>query len=130
MDMLGGIDLGGGAPAAAPQAPQTPQFAVQPLVITTQELGSRWGTLPAERKVRLQTTMKNCEELMSRVKSGMNMHPVQIIGMEGLAAGQGPGAVPCFLHGKLQPPVLDVLIRSSNPALSGTIADQCQQILQ
>lgn len=80
--------------------------------------------------MQLQTTIGNCQEMMNRFRQSLNVHPVEIIGMEGIAAGQvQPGTDPCFLHGKLAPPRLDVLIRTRDPGVAQRVADMCLQVL-
>ena len=57
------------------------------------------------------------------------MYPVEIIGTEGIAAGRVlPGTDPCFLHGKLQAPRLDVLIRTKDAAVATRVAEICMQV--
>eukprot|EP00747_Dinoflagellata_sp_TGD_P096813 gnl/TRDRNA2_/TRDRNA2_166944_c1_seq1.p1 gnl/TRDRNA2_/TRDRNA2_166944_c1~~gnl/TRDRNA2_/TRDRNA2_166944_c1_seq1.p1 ORF type:complete len:911 (+),score=179.30 gnl/TRDRNA2_/TRDRNA2_166944_c1_seq1:310-2733(+) len=111
--------------AGAPAAP-----LLGPLQITTAQLGSMWGQLPSERRVQLNTSIGSCQILMQRLQSGLNVHPVEIIGMEGIAAGRVlPGNDPCFLHGKLQPPRLDVLVRCRDAGVAQRVADMCLQSL-
>merc|ERR1712113_973883 len=88
------------------------------------------GPLPTERRAQLQTSILNCQELMQRLTASLNVHPVEIIGMEGIAAGRVlPGNDPCFLYGKLAPPRLDVLVRCRAPAVGQRVAELCSRTL-
>ncbi|CAE7212257.1 unnamed protein product [Symbiodinium natans] len=50
--------------------------------------------------------------------------------MEGIAAGRVlPGNDPCFLHGKLAPPRLDIKVRCRDPGVASSVADLCQRSL-
>lgn len=101
-----------------------------PLQVTTAQVGANWGQLPSERRVQMMTSLGNCRDMMLRMQSSLNVHPVEIIGMEGIAAGRIlPGSDPCFLHGKLSPPRLDVLVRCRDPGMAQRVADLCQKAL-
>lgn len=139
------LDFGGAAPAPAPtfvQAPVQPTPApppamppapthiLGPLQVTTAQVGSMWGQLPSQRESQLSTTIGTCQEMMVRLQTKLNVHPVEIIGMEGIAAGRVlPGNDPCFLHGKLAPPHLHILVRCQNPGVAQTVVDLCTRIL-
>jgi len=138
------MDMGAPAPAASAPAPQTaspmdlmesaPAMPAQPLLsplqVTTAQVGQTWGTLPTERKVPIKTSIANCQELMSRLSGRMNVHPVEIIGQEGIAAGRVfPGNDTCFLHGKLQPGRLDLIIRCRDQGTAQKVADLATQML-
>mmetsp|Transcript_114585 Transcript_114585/g.348629 ORF Transcript_114585/g.348629 Transcript_114585/m.348629 type:complete len:125 (+) Transcript_114585:3-377(+) len=116
------------APAPAPQAPPPPILG--PLQMVTAQFGAMWGTLPAERNVQIQTSLGSCQELMARLQSSLNIHPVEIIGMEGIAAGRVlPGNDPCLLHGKLSPPRLDIIVRCRDMGVSHRVAELCTRAL-
>merc|ERR1719378_228600 len=95
---------------AAPAVQPGPYLA--PLQVTTGQVGQMRGTLATERKIQVPTSMSSCQELMNRLQKVFNVHPVEIIGTEGIAAGRVlPGNDPVFFHGKLAPGRLDLLIR-------------------
>lgn len=98
-----------------PSVPQQPAPLLVPLQITTAQVGQTWASLANERKSRISTSLKTIPEMMQRLQSGVNIHPVEIIGMEGIAAGQvSASGSPCYLHGKLQPPFLDMIVRGGD----------------
>jgi len=128
--------LGQGAPAPIPQAPAppapppAPTSILGPLQVTTAQVGSMWGQLPSQREAQMSTTIGTCQEMMMRLQTKLNVQPVEIIGMEGIAAGRVvPGNDPCFLHGKLAPPHLQILVRCRDPGVAQTVVDQCTRIL-
>ncbi|CAE8598631.1 unnamed protein product, partial [Polarella glacialis] len=82
---------------AAP--PAQPAGLLAPMQVTTAQVGAMWSSLPSERKVQMQTSVGSCQELMMRLQNSLNVAPVEIIGMEAIAAGRVlPGNEPCFLH--------------------------------
>jgi len=90
-------------PARAPILPSSPLI---PLSISTQELGSLWGSLPVELTSRtLHTNFSSCRHLVDRMVSILNVKEVEIIGDEAITAGIAPQSQNsrCFLHGSLAP---------------------------
>mmetsp|Transcript_60097 Transcript_60097/g.143211 ORF Transcript_60097/g.143211 Transcript_60097/m.143211 type:complete len:1071 (+) Transcript_60097:145-3357(+) len=117
-------------PELLPQQPLAPQPILGPMQVTTPQVGQVWGTLASERKASLQTSAPNWQELMGRMQARLQVHPVEVIGAEGICAGRIlPGNDPCFLHGKLAPPRLDILVRCQDPNVAQRVADMCVQLL-
>jgi hypothetical protein len=78
----------------------------------------------------IATTIMNCQELMQRLHQRLNVFPVEIIGTEGIAAGRAlPGNDPCFLHGKLQPQRLELLVRTRDAAVAQRVCELAMQVL-
>mmetsp|Transcript_23436 Transcript_23436/g.43151 ORF Transcript_23436/g.43151 Transcript_23436/m.43151 type:complete len:1067 (-) Transcript_23436:48-3248(-) len=129
--------LGGSAPAPVqppppeiPQQPPMPSHILGPLQVSTPQVGQVWGTLASERKASLNTSAQSWQDLMGRMQQRLNVFPVEVIGVEGICAGRVlPGNDPCFLHGKLAPPRLDILVRCQDPNVAQRVADQCVQLL-
>ena len=61
---------------------------LRPLEITTEEFSKKWGTFTYEKKLKLQYTVSKPEEFMEAVKSKLNFHLIQIIGIKLQAASQ------------------------------------------
>lgn len=117
-------------PQPPPQPVQPPQPLLGPLQVTTPQVGAMWPQLASERVVQIHTSLGSCQEMMFRMQNAMNVSPVEIIGMEGIAAGRVlPGNDPCFLHGKLSPPRLDIKIRCRDAGVAQNVADLCQRAL-
>jgi len=125
-----GCDLLGAATVVTPAAPTPPVHFLGPLAVTTQQVGANWQQLPTERRLQLQTSMSTCKDMMNRLQNSVNVHPVEIIGMEGIAAGQVlPNNGPVFLHGKLAPPRLDLLVRCQDAGVADRVIEVCRQAL-
>mmetsp|Transcript_55129 Transcript_55129/g.129064 ORF Transcript_55129/g.129064 Transcript_55129/m.129064 type:complete len:1085 (+) Transcript_55129:145-3399(+) len=117
-------------PAEIPQQPPMPTHILGPLQVSTPQVGQVWGSLASERKASLNTSAQSWQELMGRMQQRLNVFPVEVIGMEGICAGRVlPGNDPCFLHGKLAPPRLDVLVRCQDANVAQRVADACVQLL-
>lgn len=131
LDPLGAMPQMATGPAPpAPPAPAPPLLAPYPVSI--QQVGQMWAQLPSERRVQIQTSVTSCQELMTRLQASMNVHPVQIIGEEGIAAGRvTPGTDPCFLHGKLafKPPRVELLVRTRDAGVAQRVAESCTRVL-
>lgn len=126
------LDLEGmGTATAAPAAPTMPAAPMlAPYPVNIQQVGQMWGQLPTERSMHIQTSVTTCQELMTRLQVSMNVHPVEIIGMEGIAAGRVvPGTDPCFLHGKLAVPRVELLVRTRDPGVAAKVAENCAKAL-
>jgi len=124
-----GSDLLGAPTTSAPPA-AAPQHFLGPLSVTTQQVGGMWQTLATERKLQMQTSMSSCQDMMQRFQKSLNVQPVEIIGTEGIAAGRVlPGNDPVFLHGKLAPPRLDLLVRCQNAGVADRVVEISKQAL-
>lgn len=116
-------------PAVQPQPVQPPQL-LGPLQVTTAQVATMWPQLASERVAQIHTSLGSCQEMMFRLQNAVNVSPVEIIGMEGIAAGRVlPGNEPCFLHGKLAPPRLDIKVRCRDAGVAQSVADLCQRSL-
>lgn len=125
-----GTDLLGAPTNVSPPAPAQTSPFLGPLSVTTAQVGGMWNQLASERRMQIQTSIGNCKEMMMRLQNAVNVNPVEIIGMEGIAAGRVlPGNDPVFLHGKLAPPRLDLLVRCQNPAVAEKTVEICKQAL-
>jgi len=101
-----------------------------PLPISAGEFGVKWGQLAAQRSVRFQTSLVTTSDLMVRMQSKLNIHHVETIGVESIAAGRLiDGDDPVLVHAKLDPPMLDILVRSRTPDLAVDVCRLCGQTL-
>jgi len=132
------LDMGESASAPTPNLlggpPQAqPSMAAPilgPLPTTTAQVGQMWAQLASERRLQIGTSLQTSQAMMERLQTRVNVHPVQIIGMEGIAAGRVlPGNEPCFLHGKLRPPQLDVIVRCRDAGVAERVVQLCTQAL-
>jgi AP-4 complex subunit epsilon-1 len=128
MGLDGGSDLLGASTTVAQPAPPAPFLG--PLSVTTQQVGATWNQLATERRMQIQTSMSTPQDMMGRMQNSVNVQAVEIIGMEGIAAGRVlPGNDPVFLHGKLAPPRLELMVRCQNPGIADRVIEVCKVAL-
>merc|ERR1719460_2385075 len=118
------------AVAASPPPPAPMASPLTPLAITTQQLGAQWASLGTERKIQMATTIGSCPDLMAAMQRHLNIHAVEIIGSEGIAAGQSATGMPCFIHGDLGPGRLGLIVKTGDAALAAAVVELCQQVLK
>ena len=53
---------------------------LRPLVINTEEYGQKWSEASFEKKQRLPSSLKNCQELSKKAEDWLRLYPVDIIG--------------------------------------------------
>ncbi|CEM22902.1 unnamed protein product [Vitrella brassicaformis CCMP3155] len=106
-----------------------------PLHWTTQQVGGHWGTLKHEQRVSVGGArgVSSCADLMDKLKHALNICVVEIIGSEGIGAGQLPSLAnaPVFLHGKVAAGgQIDLIVRGDDIKMNQRIAEMCRQALQ
>eukprot|EP00697_Spironema_sp_BW2_P010272 gnl/Spiro4/25436_TR12687_c0_g1_i1.p1 gnl/Spiro4/25436_TR12687_c0_g1~~gnl/Spiro4/25436_TR12687_c0_g1_i1.p1 ORF type:complete len:1239 (-),score=303.72 gnl/Spiro4/25436_TR12687_c0_g1_i1:57-3773(-) len=103
---------------------------IRPLAISTQEYAAKWPSLPAEKKVRVSpTALTMPNDLMTRASSLLNLHPVEVIGMEAITAGQLLDGRHVLMHARMTPGAVDLMIRSPDRTLSEYLAKSCSSAL-
>ena len=53
---------------------------LRPLVITTDEFQQKWAEASFEKRQKLSTSVKTVEELATKTKEALRLHPVEMIG--------------------------------------------------
>lgn len=53
---------------------------LRPLAISTEEFAQKWTEASFEKKQKLSTSMRNCQEFSKRAEDGLKLYPVEIIG--------------------------------------------------
>ena len=53
---------------------------LRPLAISTEEFEQKWTEASFEKKQKLSTSMRNCQEFSKRAEDGLKLYPVEIIG--------------------------------------------------
>lgn len=97
-----------------------------PLVITTQEIGEQWATLPVELTSQFaHTRFASCRQMVDRLETILRVREVEIIGMEAITAGQiMQTRGRCFLHGKLgDAGDVSMLLRCDDPGTAQHVMD-------
>eukprot|EP00397_Hematodinium_sp_SG-2012_P004969 GEMP01004985.1.p1 GENE.GEMP01004985.1~~GEMP01004985.1.p1 ORF type:complete len:979 (+),score=207.70 GEMP01004985.1:87-3023(+) len=119
LDILS-LDIGGPPLNADPavNASVAPVSPLIPLVISTQEIGTQWASLPVELTSHFPNTkFVTCRQMVDRLQSILRVREVEIIGTEAITAGkimQTRGR--CFLHGKLDATGdVSMLLRCDDP---------------
>lgn len=130
MDDLLSLDVG----PAQPPAPRTPAgVAAPPLTpwpISIDQLGAMWGELPVERHWQGASSVRSCEDLMRRFSTHIGAAKVEIIGSEGMAAGQFALGKKCFLHGRLDAGgVVAVAVKTEDPKMAEQVVQLCARHL-
>jgi AP-4 complex subunit epsilon-1 len=104
---------------------------IRPLEISTQEYGKKWPSLSSEKLFKVPAAAtKTVSQFMDTVRSKLNLHPIQIIGQEGIAAGTFLPKMPCLVHGKVTSTNLDLRIRTSSSLLTDSLAKHVEQVFK
>lgn len=53
---------------------------LRPLVITTEEYGEKWAEASFEKKQKIPSSLKTCQEFAERVRDVLRFHQVDLIG--------------------------------------------------
>jgi hypothetical protein len=104
---------------------------LRPLRITTQDYGGRWKASAMERKLRVAAPgATGPDSMLARLSQRLGIHAIQSIAKtgDGIAAGVVMGQQRALLvYGKLAAPgAVDVTVRSSERALTDSVADALQ----
>ncbi|XP_055365834.1 AP-4 complex subunit epsilon-1 [Betta splendens] len=122
------------------ETPQTAQFSyelpltsfVRPLKVSTEEYGRMWLDFTHDTKQNL-TLINDGEEpltdTLTVLKKKLQLHIVEIIGMEGIVACRLLPDQPCLMHCRLHAGSLAVWMRSSLPDLPDCLMYHCQRSL-
>jgi len=97
--------------------------------MVTREYGAKWVSLGHEVKGAVRPARaKSMQEVMDGVRARLSLHPVEIIGVEGIAAGETLGTrEPVLVHSKLEGAGagLSFTVRSANRTLSDNMLKEC-----
>ncbi|XP_031567499.1 AP-4 complex subunit epsilon-like [Actinia tenebrosa] len=104
---------------------------MRPLTIDTDGFGDKWSETPFEKRQKVDSMVKSCEEFLGRVEEGLGLNAIDTIGSKAIAAGtvlQGPV---CLLHGMVNSNgALDLRIKTNSQLLSEAVIQQCLAILK
>ncbi|KAM6925669.1 AP-4 complex subunit epsilon-1 [Lycodopsis pacificus] len=121
--------------------PQSVQFSyklpltsfIRPLTVSTEEYGTMWLDFSHDTKQKLTLISDGQEALadtLNVLKKKLNLHVVEIIGMEGIVACRLRQDQPCLMHCRLHAGTLSVWLRSPVPDLPDCLMYHCQRALQ
>ncbi|CAI8050729.1 AP-4 complex subunit epsilon-1 [Geodia barretti] len=105
---------------------------IRPLGLSTQEYGKKWPGLSNERTLNIQSSpnTKTVAQFMDTLRSRLSLHPIQIIGQEGIAAGTFLPKIPCLVHGKVTSANLDLRVRTPSSLLTDSLAKLAEQVFK
>lgn len=121
--------------------PQAVQFSyklpltnfVRPLAVSTEEYGTMWLAFSHDTKQNLRLINDVQEPLtatLNVLKKKLQLHVVEIIGMEGIVACRLLRDQPCLMHCRVHADTLAVWLRSPVPDLPDCLLYHCQRALQ
>ncbi|XP_029992405.1 AP-4 complex subunit epsilon-1 [Sphaeramia orbicularis] len=121
--------------------PQTIQFShklplttfIRPLTLSTEEYGSMWLAFSQDTKQNLTLINDDQDPLtttLNVLKKKLQLHVVEIIGVEGIVACQLVQDQPCLMHCRVHAGTLAVWLRSPVPDLPDCLLYHCQRALQ
>ncbi|KAM6936963.1 AP-4 complex subunit epsilon-1 [Xenentodon cancila] len=121
--------------------PQTMQFSyrlplssfIRPLMVSTEEYGTMWLAFAHDTKQNLTLIGDGQEPLtatLNTLKRKLQLHVVEVIGMEGILACCLLQDQPCLMHCRVHAGMLAVWLRSPVPDLPDCLLYHCQRALQ
>ncbi|KAF1386831.1 hypothetical protein PFLUV_G00098950 [Perca fluviatilis] len=121
--------------------PQSVQFSyklpltsfIRPLTLTTEEYGTMWLDFSHDTKQNLTLISDGQEPLaatLNMLEKKLQLHVVEVIGMEGIVACRLLPDQPCLMHCRLHAGTLAVWLRSPVPDLPDCLMYHCQRALQ
>eukprot|EP00064_Thunnus_orientalis_P010740 superscaffoldBa00001485_g10767 len=126
-------------PVGTPQAVQfsyklpLTNFVSRPLAVSTEEYGTMWLAFSHDTKQNLRLINDVQEPLtatLNVLKKKLQLHVVEIIGMEGIVACRLLRDQPCLMHCRVHADTLAVWLRSPVPDLPDCLLYHCQRALQ
>ncbi|XP_070687362.1 AP-4 complex subunit epsilon-1 [Pempheris klunzingeri] len=106
---------------------------IRPLTVSTEEYGTMWLAFSHDTKQNLTLISDGQESLtatLNVLKKKLQLHVVEIIGMEGIVACQLLQDQPCLMHCRVHVGTLAVWLRSPVPDLPDCLIYHCQRALQ
>uniref|UniRef100_UPI0037E73555 AP-4 complex subunit epsilon-1 n=1 Tax=Semicossyphus pulcher TaxID=241346 RepID=UPI0037E73555 len=121
--------------------PQSVQFSyklpltsfIRPLTVSTEEYGTMWLAFAHDTKQNLALISEGQESLtatLNVLKKKLQLHVVEIIGMEGIVACRLLQNQLCLMHCRVHAGTLAVWLRSPVPDLPDCLIYHCQRALQ
>lgn len=106
---------------------------IRPLTVSTEQYGTMWLTFSNDTKQNLNLVTDGQDPLtdtLNVLKWKLNLHIVEIIGMEGIVACRLVQDQPCLLHCRIHAGTLAVWLRSPVPDLPDSLLYHCQRALE
>ncbi|XP_022048607.1 AP-4 complex subunit epsilon-1 [Acanthochromis polyacanthus] len=126
--------LPAGSPQSAPFSYKLPLTSfIRPLTVSTEEYGTMWLAFSHDTRQNLTLISDDQEPLtatLNVLKRRLQLHVVEIIGMEGIVACRLLQDQPCLMHCRVHAGTLAVWLRSPVPDLPDCLIYHCQRALQ
>ncbi|XP_010746455.3 AP-4 complex subunit epsilon-1 [Larimichthys crocea] len=106
---------------------------IRPLTLSTEEYGTMWLAFSHDTKQNLTLINEGQESLaatLNVLKKKLQLHIVEIIGLEGIVACRLLQDQPCLMHCRVHAGTLAVWLRSPVPDLPDCLMYYCQRALQ
>lgn len=103
---------------------------LRPLVITTEEYGEKWAEASFEKKQKIPSSLKTCQEFAERVRDVLRFHQVDLIGTKTIFAGTVMECGICLMHISFGGTEFDMSIKSNNRLLNDAVMKQCVTVLR
>ncbi|XP_070763740.1 AP-4 complex subunit epsilon-1 [Enoplosus armatus] len=106
---------------------------IRPLTVSTEEYGTMWLAFSHDTKQNLTLIIDDPEPLtatLNVLRKKLQLHVVEIIGMEGIVACRLLQDQPCLMHCHVNAGTLAVWLRSPVPDLPDCLIYHCQRALQ
>ncbi|XP_070828914.1 AP-4 complex subunit epsilon-1 isoform X1 [Chaetodon trifascialis] len=106
---------------------------IRPLTVSTEEYGTMWLAFSNDTKQNLTLISDGQESLtatLNVLRKKLQLHVVEIIGMEGIVACQLLQDQPCLMHCRVHAGTLSAWLRSPVPDLPDCLIYYCQRALQ
>ncbi|XP_068743856.1 uncharacterized protein [Montipora capricornis] len=103
---------------------------IRPLVISTEEFGLKWAEASFEKKQKLSSSVKDCQELSERAKDELKLYPVEIIGGKVILAGTVMQSGICLLHASCDSDSLELSVKSNNRLLNDAVLKHCTAVFR
>uniref|UniRef100_A0A8C6UTV6 AP-4 complex subunit epsilon n=1 Tax=Neogobius melanostomus TaxID=47308 RepID=A0A8C6UTV6_9GOBI len=106
---------------------------IRPFTVSTEQYGAMWLAFSNDTKQNLNLVTDGQDSLtdtLNVLKGKLNLHIVEIIGMEGIVACRLAQDQPCLLHCHIHAGTLAVWLRSPVPDLPDSLLYHCQRALE
>ncbi|KAF7656336.1 hypothetical protein LDENG_00042760 [Lucifuga dentata] len=106
---------------------------IRPLIVSTEEYGTMWLSFSQDTKQNLTLISDSQDPLtdtLNALKEKLQLHVVDIRGLEGIVACRLVQGQPCLIHCRVHAGALAVWLRSPVPDLPDCLLYHCQRALQ
>ncbi|KAK2565272.1 AP-4 complex subunit epsilon-1 [Acropora cervicornis] len=103
---------------------------LRPLVISTEEFELKWTDASFEKRQKMFSSSRNCQEFSKRAEQELNIYTVEIIGGKVILAGTLMESGICLLHASCDGDSLELSIKSCNRLLNDAVLKHCVTVFR